>query len=73
MRNLVRYSFFDLLFAFVTVLLIVLRICNVIKWSWYLVLLPVWAAMILGSIFVIVTLIISVVKDEKGDNDNVST
>lgn len=37
---------------------IVLKLCNVIKWSWWLVLLPLWIEMGLVAIILIVALVL---------------
>lgn len=41
-----------------TITFIVLKLCNVINWSWWLVLSPIWISLILGIIiFIIIYLI----------------
>ena len=40
------------------IILIVLKFCNVITWSWGLVLLPLWISLGLGLLLLILTLIV---------------
>lgn len=41
-----------------TIAFIILKLCNVINWSWWLVLSPIWISLILGIIiFIIIYLI----------------
>lgn len=42
-----------------TIALIVLKLCNVIEWSWWLVLSPIW----IGAIVVVVCAVIAVALD----------
>jgi fatty acid desaturase len=43
---------------------IVLKLCNVINWSWWWVLAPTWIPIGLAAMIVAVAFIIAVVKDE---------
>lgn len=42
---------------------IILKVIGVIKWSWWLVLLPLWIEIILVIIFIIVIIISIIVKN----------
>lgn len=42
-----------------TLVFIVLKLCNVISWSWLWVLSPIWIPLVLAITFVVVAMIIS--------------
>ena len=46
-----------------TVLFVALKLLDVIDWSWWWVLSPIWIATIIGILILIVVLIIAVVVD----------
>jgi len=43
--------------------LIVLKLCGVIEWSWWVVMMPAWALLLLGLIIVIAGTIVYAVHD----------
>lgn len=51
-----------------TIVFIVLKLCKVISWSWWWVLVPLWAPValfVVGYIFVFVCALIAVLFDKK--------
>lgn len=44
------------------IVFIVLKLCNVIDWSWWWVLSPIWIPLILAILFLIIILLIIFVK-----------
>lgn len=45
-------------FSLLTIVFIVLKLCNVINWSWWWVLAPTWIPMSIVAVIVVVVLII---------------
>jgi len=45
-------------FGLLTIAFIVLKLCKVIDWSWWLVLLPMWIGFAIGIIAIIVLILI---------------
>lgn len=48
------------------ILIITLKICNIITWSWWVILAPIWISFVIGiffAIFVIIVLIIEHMKE----------
>lgn len=50
-----------------TIALIVLRLCDVIKWSWWLVLSPLWITALIAVVVIIVVLIIALLVRIKNE------
>ena len=44
-------------FSLLTIVFIVLKLCNVINWSWWWVLAPTWVPMSIVAVIVVVVLI----------------
>lgn len=45
------------------IFLIVLKLCNVIKWSWLLVLIPIWIIIAVSIIIIVIMSIIWKIKE----------
>lgn len=50
--------------ALLTVAFVVLKLCNVIEWSWWWVISPLWIYAGLSVIVFIIALIISIIADK---------
>ncbi|WP_425230206.1 hypothetical protein [Sphingomonas sp.] len=51
----------------VAIVLIVLKLAGLIAWSWWLVLLPIWAALAIGAAAAVLTIVfVAVSVDRKG-------
>ena len=55
-------------FGLLQVAFIVLKLCKVINWSWWLVLLPLWIELGLVAIILIIGAIIVISQSKKSDN-----
>lgn len=51
-------------FSLLTIVFIVLKLCNVINWSWVWVLSPIWISTIIVIVVVIIYLIVSYVSNK---------
>ena len=49
-----------------TIVFIILKLCNIITWSWWWVLSPLWISEILWTIFVVVVLLVGGWKNGRG-------
>ncbi len=47
-----------------TIAFIVLKLCNVINWSWWWVLSPVWITAAIAVLTILITITIAVCKDK---------
>jgi hypothetical protein len=54
-------------FGLLTVLFIGLKLTNVITWSWWLVMLPMYGPVALGLVVVIIGIGIAVISSKQGD------
>jgi hypothetical protein len=54
-------------FGLLTVLFIGLKLTNVITWSWWLVMLPLYGPVALGLVVVIIGIGIAVISSKQGD------
>jgi hypothetical protein len=48
-------------FGLLGVAFIVLKLCEVINWSWWLVTLPLWGGLVLGIVILLVLIIIAII------------
>lgn len=51
-------------FGLLTIVFIVLKLCNVINWSWVWVLSPIWISVIILVVVVIIYLIVAYVSNK---------
>ena len=51
--------------SMLSVSFIVLKLCHKVDWSWWVVLLPLYASTVLEIIFIIFATIVEVLKNEK--------
>lgn len=51
-------------FSLLTIVFIVLKLCNVINWSWVWVLSPIWISAIIAVVVVIIYLIVAYVSSK---------
>lgn len=51
-------------FSLLTIVFIVLKLCNVIDWAWVWVLSPIWISAILAVVVLIIYLIVSYVSNK---------
>jgi hypothetical protein len=50
-------------FGLLALLFIALKLCGIIEWSWWLVLLPLWGPFLAGVAFVVVVVTLALVVD----------
>ncbi len=48
---------------------VVLKLCKVIDWNWWLVTIPFWGAISIGIVFFIITLIIGLFAPKKPESE----
>lgn len=46
-------------FSLLGIVFIVLKLCGIINWSWWLVTLPLWGGFVLASLWIVIMAIIS--------------
>lgn len=51
-------------FSLLTIVFIVLKLCNVIDWAWVWVLSPIWISAIIAVVVVIIYLIVAYVSNK---------
>ena len=49
-----------------TIVFIILKLCNIITWSWWWVLSPLWISAILWAILVVIVLLVGGWKNGRG-------
>ena len=54
-------------FGVLQLILITLKLCKVITWSWWLVLLPIWIGVGLTAILIVIIVIATILRSEADD------
>ena len=65
MENKTEYSYGIGFSGLLTIAFIVLKLCNVIKWSWWWVISPLWISLVASVIFVLLVWVVATVTNKR--------